>query len=671
MDFDKEFEAAPDADFDAEFEQAEDVAPKTTGDKLANKAKKVLSKGEAAGNLAMAGGEYALESAADLGAGVAQGATFGAADEIGGGLAALIEKGLGYIPGTGANELKKANEIAGVEDDSLVDMYRQYQGGSEKAFKEASDRSPVLNTVGDIGGSIVSGIAAPQLLMGKLGLGAAKGTKSVYDIYKNKGALKAGAEFLKRSGKNLAVLAPEIAAEGALRSEGNLIGGTDEEQTQVMDDTVGALSFGLPAVLGLDAVTEVAAPAVKAGGKKVNEAYDNFAKDHPFLRKMGIGFDKGMQGNNPLAESGIKKLEAEQMNNSQSLMEQITTADQKLGQEVGNSLKQAEAAGQILDIGQPISKALNALDYSYKTFQDINENSRGRQIFSKIMNGMGDATPTEAHDLLKDVDAFIGKFQAVGNKTSTDMGIIDSLMRVRRELSESMKNQISGYRDAASRFEEFRRLVPETIMSGAVPQDISGVYMGKLKNADAKLFKNLDDMTLNATAQGSGSSEKRKAFINAERGVSEFMQNDLARGVDPVFDGKNFLDNTKKFSDEANYLKDVQTVKSPFVNSNNVIGAIGQFGHSGALAASTMAGRVAKPLSEISRNAYKMPAEKLNALADKMQNVPGLQSLGQALKDGVANGDQAKKNAALFSILQNPSARLLLDEDENDEMQGN
>jgi hypothetical protein len=466
---------------------------------------------------------------------------------------------------------------------------------------------------------------------------------------------------------NAAKGAPLMAAEGAFRSEGNIIGGTDEEQNKVLEDTAGSLLFGIPAVVGLDAVTEVAVPLAKAGFKKGTDYLGGVVESNPFLRKLGIGFEKGLEGKNPLAESGIKKMEAEQLDRSSGLMDQILEADKKLGIQVGASLEQAEKAGQILDIARPVQKAIKALDFSYQTFQDMNDNNRGRQIFERIANKMdGVVSPLEAKALIDDVDAFIGKFTATGNKTSTDVAILDSLHKVRKELSDQMKNEISGYREASQRFEEFRRLVPETIMSGQTPQDTSGIFMGKLRNAEGKLYKGIDDLHMNAMAQGSGSGDKRKAFINTERGVSEFMMNEINRGAQSPFDGKQFLDNIKKYSDEANYLKEVQTVKAPFVTSTNVVGALGQLGHLGAHAGATVAGRVARPVADISRKAYKLPAEKLNGLADRLESIPGLSTLGKALKDGLQNGDQAKKNAALFSILQNPQARILLDEDENE-----
>lgn len=622
-----------------------------------------------------------LETVHDFGVGAAQGATMGAADEIGAVGMTAFEKLLSRIPGTGAHNSRQVDEQLknqgfDVPEESLGDIYKTYQKGSEAAFKEAADRSPIANTIGDIGGSITTGIAAGKLLNT-----GAKAAPKILDIAKTDGKMKAGIELLKRGGTNAAKLAPAIAAEGAMRSEGNIIGGTDEEQAKVLDDTRDSLLMGIPAVIGMEGVSEVVAPVVKqkAGDivDSVKEGASDFAQKNPFLRKVGIGYDIANKQNiNPLSESGIKQLETEQIDNSTGLMNRIFQADEKLGKDVGNSLKQAEQQGIRIDVNESINRSQGGktLDELYRQMDDIEANSsRGRQIFGKLAaERTGIATPGEAKVILDDIDAYIAKFKAIGidKRTETDINALKNLMGIRKQLSEQMKDQIPAYRAATQRFEEFRRLVPETVMAGEIPGEVADIYMGNLRNVDKKLFEGVDNIAMNATAQGSGSVDKRKAFINTERGIGKFMQNDIARGGNQPFDGKAFLEDTKHFSDKAQFLRDAQTVKAPFASSKNIVDLVGQLGHGGFLAGSVVAGKSARKVSDISRKAYKLPAETLNKTADTLINTPGLQILGQALKDGLANGDQAKKNAALFSILQNPNARLLLQEDEN-EIEGN
>ena len=65
------------------------------------------------------------------------------------------------------------------------------------------------------------------------------------------------------------------------------------------------------------------------------------------------------------------------------------------------------------------------------------------------------------------------------------------------------------------------------------------------------------------------------------------------------------------------------------------------------------------------RNIYNAPTETLTGLAQKLENNNVTASLGRALREGLQSGDAQKRNAALFTIMQNPKARVLVDE-END-----
>lgn len=613
----------------------------------------------------------------DFGIGAAQGATLGAADEIGGGLAALLEKGAGKL-GFGPAAVDEQLEAQGFEvpGTSLEDTYRDYQKGSEQAFKAAGDRSPVANTLGNLGGSVASGTA----LGGALGIGSkAKNAQSAWDIYKSQGKLNAAADLLKKGATTYAKAAPAIAAESALVSEGNL--SNEQGREKLGKDVLSGLGTGLPVVLGMEGLTEVAAPAAKAGLNAIDDKFSKFVQDTPFLRKYGIGIKHGEMGTKPTTEGGLKNLENLEKIRTQGMLDNVYQANDKLGAEVGQSISDATSRGVQVNTAAPIQKSIQELQFTPQKLQTISDEvgSRGNNILGKINSFLNKtASPSETHELINDIDAFIGKFDATRMKTQSDDDILDILHSVRKNMSEQLKTDVPEYRQAAQRFAEYRQYVPETILSKSTPSDISGVFMGNLKNAEGKLYKGLEELQSGATAQGSGGKPGRNAYDNLLKGMREFEFKEKLRNEDLIKQGKapnsnplaqssdEFEKTMSGFSDEANFLKDVQTVKSPFVTGQNLISQVGQMGHSGALSTSLLVGRAKKPIQEISRKAYNMAPQKLGELATKMKASPGLKILGQALEDGLANGDQAKKNAAIFSILQNPEARLYLDnEDEN------
>jgi len=56
--------------------------------------------------------------------------------------------------------------------------------------------------------------------------------------------------------------------------------------------------------------------------------------------------------------------------------------------------------------------------------------------------------------------------------------------------------------------------------------------------------------------------------------------------------------------------------------------------------------------------------ESLSSIGKKLQQIPSVSHLGQALDHAASVGDKGKMNAAIFTILQNPLARKALNEDE-------
>lgn len=66
-----------------------------------------------------------------------------------------------------------------------------------------------------------------------------------------------------------------------------------------------------------------------------------------------------------------------------------------------------------------------------------------------------------------------------------------------------------------------------------------------------------------------------------------------------------------------------------------------------------------KPL-EMSQKAYAASAEELSGAAQKLMTNPQFQTYGKALQDALTNKDPEKKNAVIFTILQNPKMRSFL-----------
>lgn len=650
--FDKEFENAPDAEFDQAFEQAP-----------ATEETNILDKPSPLGPTLRESGETAM----DFATGAAKGATLGAADEIGGVLSTGLEKLAGLIPGTDAYEAAQIDEQLKaqgftVPEESLMETYRGYQQASEQAQEAASERSPIASTLGELGGNIATGVAAGGALgIGKTAADAQK-AKPLLDIMSQEGKLKAGLELLKRGGTTAAQAAPIMALESVAGSKNQLVG-PDAQPMEVGKDVLDNLLFGGTALLGMQGVSDIAAPAAKKAADVATEAMTDTA----FGKKMKTAFDWGQDIGNPLSATNQPKLERELLTtNPEDLMSRIKTAKGKLGKDVGDSLAKAEKAGQIINVSDSLTDTLNSLNYTYKNLIDIQENPKARQIFQKIQQGATDLTPTEAKFLLDDVNSAISRF---GNMKTPgpliENKVIPGLQKFTKTLSEQLKTEIPEYGISAKRFAEFTNLVPEQIMSGDVPVGVTDIFMGDMRNADPKLYKGIKNLATTSTAEGTSSESSRQAATLLKENLDKLK----ASQPDLPFESDKFMKDIGEFSDKTQTLREMQTVKAPVktLKTSGVLAGLGELGGGGTLVASNVAGRVSVPVAKLSKKVYNMPAEKLTQYAQAMENIPGLQMYGKALRQGLENGDTAKKNAALFSIMQNPSARIIFNDNQEED----
>lgn len=62
----------------------------------------------------------------------------------------------------------------------------------------------------------------------------------------------------------------------------------------------------------------------------------------------------------------------------------------------------------------------------------------------------------------------------------------------------------------------------------------------------------------------------------------------------------------------------------------------------------------------LTKQIYNASEDQLRDLGQQMKNIPGISPLGHALTKGLDNKDTVGVNAAIFSIMQNPQARILI-----------
>jgi cell fate (sporulation/competence/biofilm development) regulator YlbF (YheA/YmcA/DUF963 family) len=596
----------------------------------------------------------------DFASGAVKGLSMGSLDELGGLASAGIETGVEALGGgTGLNE-------------SFMDKYRGYQQASEQAQQEAADRSPWAEGLGQVGGGITGGMA----LGGLLGVGkAAKGAQSISEIAKNQGKAKAAMELLGRGGSSYLKAAPALAVESALTSKEQLLG-DDANPMGVAADVGGSLAFGLPAVLGLEAASQVVAPSVKGSISKVKDKIaSEFADEgNPRLRQLAKSFktygqDMEVSPRSHGADISGLKFSQRDTKAATNVLGSLDSADSKIGQQVGQSIEQATARGATVDISPDIQAAAQRVNDLAQEIPDLGSTRKSAAAFDKMLNGQPNLTPSEVKGLIDDIDAAIGTFKSATNKDAAAVGTLNELLKYRKSISETFKKAVPEYAQAAERFESFRNVL-EQLVSGERPADITQTFYGNLRNQDQKVYDKIIDMIQNVQKTGQSSQTHRTAFTNFMDALEKFEAQESARNVDSVLPSSQSL---RKFildaSDDAVLRGSVRsTTESRSITPDWKEWLIGKAPASGAFLAgkaTKSAQKVAqKPIIQqtiaMSKAVYNAPAQAVSNLASKLETSGQFKSVGKALREAIENGDSAKKNAALFTIMQNPNSRAFI-----------
>jgi hypothetical protein len=681
--------SVPDEELDlSAFDEA--VQPQQTSfiERLAGKAKNLVTPDQDTIDTATGLGESVL----DFSKGVAKGATFNALDEVGGMLGAGVERGLGALgigPAAVDAQLREQGFTGSGVEESLTDTYRGYQQGIEQDLKASEERSPFLMGAGELAGGIASGTA----LSGAMGLGkVAKGTKTLADIAKDSGKSKAALELLKRGGKGYAKMAPAIAAEAALTSEKQLIG-EDSDVEGLAGDVVGGLAFGAPLVLGLEGGAGYLAPRGKEALGKVGKKIGELAAESPLARQAKIAYETyGKKAKiNPRSEKaileGVEAIEGgtpfSRINTkrAEDITNKVLAGDKELGKLVGQSLDEASQAGLRVsadDIVQDTFQKVVTLSQELPSvLQDKNFNATMQKA---LQRNYTNASPREIKNAIEDITNSIDRIDAM-KYVSPELGEASQLLRqFRRGLDGRLKESVPQYRDAAERFAQYRRAYMEQPISGRFDPDLDDIMYGDLKKGQKKLVEAYENLVSSTTADTQAVEGIEATYSKLAESTKKFQQEEAKRMAAgkikaPIGeDSEQFMKQIKNFADDAAVRratrKTQETQGGAKVGIKDLSG-LAQTGRGAVLSTSYLAGKAAasKPgqaIAKMSRNLYNLPSETLNGVANKLEANPVTSMYGKALREGLESGDVGKKNAAIFTIMQNPNARMSLEEDLED-----
>jgi len=679
-DLQQEFEQ--EIDLSDQFEQEPEVQKLSVLDRLENSLKKKRTQ---ARELAKAIAVPIKETAEDFGKGAVQGGTLGFAEELGAGEQALLDK----LMATGHNiapsmisesptqvsaRLASQGITGDVGPTDTTDLYRQAQTEEEQRYKQSEERSPVASFMGNLVGGI-------PIMTATGGLGTAgKVTKAIPALGKNLlGKITAGAiESI-----------PAGAVIGAGMSKGRLIDATPEEQEQLATETVGG---AIMAPL-ISSAFHLATSGVK---EPIQNAFSKYIKERPAIRQLELARKAGQEGQGFTTESEIAKLTTDVLASTDETVNRIMQADKKLGQDVGKSISDATEAGKTIVISDDVMNAAKQADEAVSRNSALSDDPVINETFLSLKDTMKKGQqlkPDELRTVRDNMDDVLDRLE--GDTSTLANATRKIVSNFRNKIVTKLKDEIPAYREASERFDEFRKMIPETIISRGFKPEVTRYRVGSMKNPTLKLTQATNNMIGGATRTGSATETAQNTFNILKNNVNKLDKSEVLRKAEAAAKGESFqdifelmgydtkqnmIDTITKKADEASMKRhllgfDPQAGFSQNIGSVLVTGRPKPTGRAATTVAANYLGQGQRAASNIAKSPINL-AKKLytnvdenyyRRMAEKLKIDPSTGSIGQALENALSKNDSNLKNAAIFTALQNPKARQILQEEDTNE----
>lgn len=567
-------------------------------------------------------------------------------------------------------------------------LYRQ---GVTETQKDLAANDKDLGAVGTIGGNLAGALSPGgplSLLTGatRSALGAAGlvGAKTTLAAAKAEGGLAAvGKELLKRGAVDAAVMAPVSAIQGAGDSQGGLIGTDTDQKEQLLKDAAEKGLTGGVVAGGLRMLPLVSQATSSAFNALTPDAIAN----SPMLSSISKAFNMGTDNIDPstLKQAGPKAAE--------SIVDMFNNGRKFLGDQMGQAVKAFQDDGKLVNIGQPLS------DASQNVVKAVNDNPAlvdkyGKSISDIFQPGRIEVTPMEAKQAADDVQDMLKTLGPATDPASIQTKQI--LGQFRSDVVDSLKKQIPGYEQASDRFGNYMNNTIQNIRRGDVPQDM--LRNGFKTPGDNVLF----GKTLNTIKDTAGQSNVLDNLQEGLGNVQDQEQQLISAGkLQPdqsVFSKLGSPDEVmSKFTNAQQDVELNKALNSPYkINKGGAVtgGLVGNavLGPAGAgagsiiggvaskgniLKAANSAGKVTSWVKgaadavvdsapvKLGNQLYQASNDELGGVITRLRQSDPNSLLADSLEGAIRDGNTTAKNAAIFSIMQNPNMRSKLNGDAN------
>jgi hypothetical protein len=281
-------------------------------------------------------------------------------------------------------------------------------------------------------------------------------------------------------------------------------------------------------------------------------------------------------------------------------------------------------------------------------------------------------TPLETRNLANEV----GDYASVLGKNGES-----KLAKVANDFQQALRSrlrtEVPDYADAADRLTQFQKYLPETLMSGGQNAADSGVRLSNSASQYQDIKDPAQNMINKLSKSGPGSDTAKQTYNRLEESLDQLNTMENSRKAVAELNSVPFESVFNKMGmtkDEMlNYLRMksqrsaaydmMKTGSLPLNTPKTFTQAIADLAGKTGVAAANVIGRTSQNIGGI---IYNAPKEVLYSMATKLQTNPATAHLAAGLQSAVSSGDIVKQNAALFAIMQNPTAKRIVDPDAKD-----
>lgn len=558
---------------------------------------------------------------ADLGAGAMQGATAGFGDELLAGRDAIDQK---------------AQELVGMKpssNESLADLYRRLQQENQGKNEEHQKRSPYLYGGGQLAGGIAPAIAT---------MGGSAEAEALPLLAKMANGVKTGAGI------------------GAISGLGNSKNTIENPEGLVKDAAsdaaLGAVTGGLvPAALsGAKKVAGTIGDAGSFVSNKLGQMVDDSPSLSPLKELMNYKRKTGMDFTGNKAVQNIE-------NNANATVDRlgdtIAGVKKNASQLYGQTLQDAGAKGSLVDTAEPelneaLTTANKAINGSEEASGRGGMNKDMRSLLQRALSPEG-ISPQEAKTLQNALRDTAGTKGYMNDNTVSDAA--QALTpAIEKSLPDSvLSNLNSTYKGGMQSIEPF-------LNSGegnAAQQKVSASELSpdEIKQKSADYFNNVINRYKDSNIKGAETKANFGRALQASDDASTNAQT-------------NFLDTNQIGQDVNNSAIEKNAIKKIYGERANGLssdgGMISKLGNMvtgspyraalGVGAVQRAADKTASLVGNAGRNLYQATDDVLNGVASHLAD-SGHTDIAQHLSNALANKSDTAKNAALFTILSNPT----------------